>query len=496
MGGKFIKRTIDIPDEVMTAQPAAREDYSLRRFLDQIAESGQLKTVEEGVSPNIELMDVMWELKRSGDSSAVWFDQVDDLTGEPSDFPVLVNLFGDRQRCAEAIDSTIKQVGLEYAQREKPENHHPPEMIRRDDAAVVDEVAVGEEVDLDRLPIVTSHEQDAGPYLTAGVCIIPAPPGNEEWGYNAAIIRMEYLGDNTLAAYAVSGYNDMDKYFDAYEEAGENMPYSITIGHHPAFSLGAQTSSPIQVNELHTIGGILGQPLKVTPSHEFGEDLVIPANAEIVLEGEAIADERVSEGPFGEFTGYYGRGGDNRWKVEINAVQHRSNAIYHHIWPGQADHLFLGLLPTEGHVLNAVKESVPSVQNVNFPPSGSGRFHCYLKIDKQRPGEGKNAIIAALSAFDWIKHVFVVDDDIDIFDEEEVLWAVATRSQWNDDLVLEDGFATDGFEPSARLRGVTARGGIDATRPLDEDYPDKLLPSDHDVDHILDSTRVAEDVPE
>lgn len=467
---------------------------SLRTFLSDVAAAGGLSRIDDRVSPALELPEVLWDFEERGVTDAIWFDDVEDLNGEPSSFPVVSNLFADREWCALALNSTVEDVGLKYHAREQRSNLVEPERVAAAEAPVRDSTTTGDDVDLSRFPMVTHHEEDAGPYLTAGVCIVPEPPG-KDWGYNAATLRLEYRGDNEFGLFMIPGRHSAS-YFEAYEEAGENMPIAVVLGHHPTFHLGCQTLHAIDVDEYEVVGGVREAPLSLTPSATWDEDVLIPANAEVVIEGEVVADERITEGPFGEYTRYYGDAADDRHRVTVEAVNHRSDAIFHDIFAGHPDHLNLGGIPIEGRIYESVKETISTVENVYLPPTGNCRQHCYVSIDKRKSGQGKNAILAALAPYDLVKHVIVVDDDVDVFNERDVLWAVATRSQWDDDLVVQGGFSSVTLDPSADDYEVTARGGIDATMGLDEDYPPRLEQAGLDVADAVASRRQLDSIPD
>lgn len=474
--------------------PDQSQNRNLRTFLAKIAHQDGLKTVPERLSPNLELSEVLWKLEEDGDTSAVWFDKVDDLTSEPSDIPVVANLFTDRRWCALALNSTVEEVGREYHNREQRSRQIEPKHVPTDDAPVHESISTGSDIDLSRFPIVMHHEEDAGPYLTAGVCVFPSPPG-KDWGYNAATLRLEYRGSDEFGLFMIPGRHSAS-YFEAYEEAGENMPMAIVLGHHPTFHLGSQTLHAIDVDEYKVVGGVRESPLPLTASETWDDDVLIPADAEIVIEGEVVAGERISEGPFGEYTRYYGEEDDGRHRVKVTAINHREDAIFHDIFAGHADHLNLGGIPIEGRIYESVKETISTVENVHLPPSGNCRQHCYVSIDKRKRGQGKNAILAALAPYDLVKHVVVVDDDVNIFDDQDVLWAIATRSQWDDDLITEGGFSSVTLDPSADHYEVTARGGIDATMALNDEYPERLETADIDVTAAVDSIERLDGLPD
>ena len=176
------------------------------------------------------------------------------------------------------------------------------------------------------------------------------------------------------------------------------------------------------------IGGIVGQPLRLVASETWGEEMLVPADAEMIVEGEILPNEREVEAPFGEFTGYYGPQ-RVRPVIRVTAITHRRQAILQHAFVGHRDNWILGGIPKEGAIYNTIKGVVPTVKAVHFALSGSGRFNCYISIDKKVPGETKQAALAAFGQVDFIKNIIVVDSDIDPFNEQEVLFAVATRTQ-------------------------------------------------------------------
>ncbi|MGQ3414420.1 UbiD family decarboxylase [Natrinema versiforme] len=470
------------------------DNSNLRTFLSEIAQSEGLTEITNPISPDLAVTEVLWSFEQAHEKPAVWFDSVNAIDGTEAEYPVVTNLFADRKRCAQALNSTVRDVGLEYYERERQQRQIKPQRTESATAPVKDHVVTGQNCDLSTLPIITHHEGDAGPYITAGVCIVPSPP-DKDWGYNAATIRLEYRGPRELGLFMIPGRHTAS-YFEAYEENDEDMPIAIVLGHHPTFHFGAQTLHSIDIDEYNVIGGMRKSALPVVESATLGDDLLIPADAEIVLEGEVQAGDRIEEGPFGEYAGYYGDQAADRHKVRVSGMNCRSDAIFHDIFAGHPDHLNLGGIPIEGRIYDSVKETVSSVENVYLPPSGNCRQHCYVKIDKKKPGQGRNAILAALAPYDLVKHVIIVDSDVNLFDDRDILWAIATRSQWDKDLIAEGGFSSITLDPSAENYEITARGGIDATMELDEEYPDRLESAGIDVEEFLDSATKTLDMPD
>ncbi|HSR09811.1 MAG TPA: UbiD family decarboxylase domain-containing protein, partial [Thermodesulfobacteriota bacterium] len=196
--------------------------------------------------------------------------------------------------------------------------------------------------------------------------------------------------------------------------------------------------------------------------------LRIPAQAEIVLEGEILADVREPEGPFGEFTGYSSLRSTQNVFV-AHTLCHRKNPMYQSICAGlSAEHNTLLALPREADLIQQLSRTIPGLKAVNVPLSGCGLFHAYISMKRTAEGQGKQAILTALGLDHCLKLVVVVDDDVDVFNESEVMWAVSTRFQAEADLVVVPGAMGVILDPSASDQGVTSRMGIDATKPLRE----------------------------
>jgi 2,5-furandicarboxylate decarboxylase 1 len=354
---------------------------------------------------------------------------------------------------------------VEFARRSR--NRVKPVIVPRDQAPVKQVVKVGDEVDLRTLPVITHHEMDGYPYLVDAV-VAPDP---DTGVYNSSHHRMLVRGKNELGLWMSPRH--LWDYFRRAEERGEPLPIAHVVGHHPAFYLGSEAIVPIDEDEYEVIGGILGEPLRLTPSESFGERLLVPADAELVIEGEVLPGVRDAEGPFGEFTGYYG---PQRWSpvVRVTAITHRKDPIYMNILVGHPDTAILGGIPKEAGIWEELKRSLPNVVGVHFPISGCCRFHAYIAIEKKVEGEGVTAGLAALPYHDELKHVVVVDSDIDPFNEREVLWAVATRVQPDKDVVIIPNARGGTLDPSAERHAVGSKMIIDATKPVDRPFAERI----------------------
>ncbi|MBI2206906.1 MAG: UbiD family decarboxylase [Candidatus Rokubacteria bacterium] len=426
----------------------------LRTFLSQLQDAGDrhLLEIKEALDCRHEIAAVLQLLEDERRYPAVLCHRVRNLAGEPSAFPVLTNLFADRDRLGLALGASSRELGQTYMERERPV---PCAVVDRSAAPVKDVVRTGDDIDLFQLPALVHHEADPGGYLTAGDSWIRNPDTGE---VNCAILRLWVKDRRQLVVY-FEPTRHTALYVEKYHAAGRPAPIAITLGHHPLFYLGAQTKT--MTHEPDIIGGVLGEPLEVVAPETLAPDFPVPARAEFVIEGEILPD-RVKEGPFGEFLRYYGREAMS-CVLNVTAVTHRRDAIFLDIFAGHRDHFLIDVPVVEGNLLRELRRAIPSVVNVHFPASGSGRMHLYVQLKKRSDAEPRTVIARALSAYFMVKHVIVVDEDVDIFDEEQVLWAVASHTQWDRDLVVLPRMVGINLDPSTS-GPETTKGGIDATR--------------------------------
>jgi 2,5-furandicarboxylate decarboxylase 1 len=412
--------------------------------------------VKKEVSPEFEIPAILQQVEDRKKQPVLIFEKVRNLKGSLSKLPVVINLFGSRERLADAIGSTVARLPLDYLEKEKPVK---PVVVEKHRAAVKGVIQTGEQVDLHEFPIVSHHEMDLGPYLTSPSVWVKDP---ETGWVNCAILRI-YVPNPRQLVVNFNPARHTNYIFQKYKALKRNVPIIVVIGHHPAFYLGAQTK--LLADEPQIIGGVMGEPLELAPSETWGNEVMVPAQAEIVVEAEMSVTEVVLEAPFGEYTQYYG-GQRLNPIAEVKAVTRRQDAFYLDIMPGHADHLLLDAPMIEAYLYNRIKAVVPGVQAVHMPVSGTARLHAYIQLRKSNDGEPKTAIATALSSDYRLKHVIVVDEDVNIFDDEQVLWAVATRSQWDKDLVVIPGMMGTRLDPSGNDI-LTTKGGIDATKPVD-----------------------------
>ena len=437
---------------------------SLRAYLAQLEEEYPewVVHVTKPVDPaRFQVTAVLQQLEHRGRFPLVVFDRPLNLHGEPSAFPLATNIYATRERCAGALglrpDQAHQELALEYARREGL--RVPPRLIPPAEAPVKAVVRTGGEVDLRQFPVVRHHRMDAGPYIDmASVMRDP-----ESGAYNVAFLRNQYKGPRKLGVHMSPRHNW--QIARKQEEAGRPTPVAIVVSHHPAFYIGALNVAPFGEDDYALIGAIAGSPLRLTPSATWGEEFLVPADADIVIEGEIPPGLREVEGPFGEFPGTYGPQ-RVRWVVDVTAVTHRADAVYQDIFVGHRDNWVLGSFPKEGSIFNRIKGVVPTVKAVHLPTSGVGRLHCYIAIDKKVDGESKQAALIALGTVDFVKLVVVVDSDVDVYKEEEVLWAVATRVQADQDVDVIKNVKGATLDPSQTDDIMGAKMIIDATRPV------------------------------
>lgn len=351
----------------------------LRTFLESLAKErpGEVVRISREVSPELEITTLLAELERKGCFPITLFEKVRNLHGRPSGIKVVSNLFASRKKIAWALGLPLEKNKGELAREylRGRENRLPPVVINKKDAPVKD-IVRKDNPDLYELPVVTHHEMDSGPYLTMAVVAKDPDTGV----YNSSFQRM-WVKSAKETGISIAPRHLWD-YYLRYEKRGQPMPVAVILGHHPAFCLGSMAGVPLEVDEYEVIGGLLGEPLRLVESESFGPELLVPADAEIVVEGEVPPRARDVDGPFGEYTGYYGGQKLNPVFV-VRAVTFRREPILQTVFVGHRDIDYLMGVPMEGDVLAAVRTFMPSVIAVHVPPSGKC-LNCYISIKKNR----------------------------------------------------------------------------------------------------------------
>jgi 2,5-furandicarboxylate decarboxylase 1 len=342
-----------------------------------------------------------------------------------AELPCLSNLVATHDRMALALDlpvETLSRTSMAGQNR----GAHPPVEVPAAGAPVREVVWRGDDADLERLPIPVHNELDGGPFLTAAVAVMRDP---ESGRLNAGIYR-HHVYDGKRMGVWFFGSHDGGTIHRRHAERGEPTPIAIVIGHHPAFLMGAVSRVPGIGGEYDAAGAYLGESLEVVPA--VTSDLLVPARAEVVIEGRILPDELAEEGPFAEWPGHY-VGGGTKPVIEVDAITMRRDAIFQDIQASGREHRLMGALPRIASVHEAVRQKVPGLRAVNIPLHT--RMHCYVSIKKQFDSDPTRAAFAALNTEpENLRAVIVVDDDIDVYDEREVSWAIGTRFDAAEDL--------------------------------------------------------------
>jgi 2,5-furandicarboxylate decarboxylase 1 len=417
----------------------------LRGWLTELESKGRLAVAREGVSLIDELAAIS---KRLELERAVIFPAP---SGHP--MPVVANLFANRSWVAESIGVPTDQLLIRFQAAVR----HPLPWIEVESGPAQE--VVHHQIDLLKLlPIPKHNELDSGPYITAGLLIARNPRSGAQ---NVAIHRCQISGPDRIGVLLLPRHTH--HYFRLAEENGDALEIALVIGVHPVCLLASQAIAALDEDEMEIAGALLGHAIEMV---KCGTNAVrVPAHAEIVIEGRILPKIREPEGPFGEFPQYYGTRA-NREVIQVDAVTHRRNAIFHTIVGGGAEHLVLGGVPREASLLAHLQRSFQGVLDARLTRGGICRYHLVVKIDKKSNGEPKNIIMGAFGGHYDVKQVVVVDQDVNIDDPHEIEWAIATRFQADRDLVVVSGAQGSKLDPSSN-GGISAKMGIDATKPVE-----------------------------
>ena len=422
-------------------------DQSMRGFLSRLDKSGTLHRVKRLTDPKFEIGAVL-ALRDRG--PAIVFEQTGSL-------PVVGNLLVSRDRFALGLNvepEKLDDLCLHALS-------HPIKPVMSS-SAPVQEVVQSSEIDLRAaLPVPTWFERETAPYITAGVIIAKDP---ETGRRNVSIARLRLEGGGKIMA-GIAKNHHLNLLAEKAKALGRRLPIAVAIGNHPGVLLGSQLYLGLGDDEFDNIGGMLGEPLRLVKCKTV--DLEVPAEAEIVLEGELDPEEQIEEGPVSEFHGFYvsygaGMGG------RISCITRRKDAIYQAILPGYtSEHCLLGGIAIGATLRQALQRMIPAVRRVLITEGGMGRLHAIISMNKPRLGEGKRAAMLAMGQVNLLKLVTVVDDDIDIENPREVEWALAARFRGHQDLMVIDGVKADRCDPLHENLTVTKIAMIATTRPGD-----------------------------
>lgn len=437
---------------------------SLRSHLEELRRQGMgaLEIDQQMDCRTHDLAALAKRLEDMGNRRPLLYTNTLNQLGQPSQFPLLMNLFATRPLNAVALDHPASDygMGLTHHYANLVSRHGETVVVPKGDAPVKECVCAESEIDCRKFPIPYCHEKDVGPYFVMSNIM-----KSHEGFYDATMTKNLIYGPKRLSVSA-HWHHHLMRIYEEYEKKGERAPIAIVVSHHPAFFLGMCALADWANDDYGTIASCFQEPFRLTASETWGEDFLVPADAELVIEGEVIPGERDWQNPFGEISGHY----QERMKVpvvEVTAVTHRNDAIFQHMLPGYPEHWILGGLPKEGTVWAELKSKFPSLQALHLPDSGCGRFTLVMSFKDAKPSDFRLASMMSFADMPNLKIAIGVDDDINVFDEREVMWAVATQTWWDKDIETIKGVQS--FRPW--LGDTVAM--IDARRPNLENFPER-----------------------
>lgn len=451
----------------------------LRSFIEdlRVDDKDDIINVRKSVDPKFEATTVLRKLELEGKEPLVIFDNPKNLYGEDASMPLLFNAFSTRKKLCTALDLSHDdfQVKLPLELTSRFSNKIKPIQVSIGEAPVKEVVIKGDSLDLFKFPIPTHHSLDGGPYILGGTTVTRnLTNGN----YNLAMIRFHVKDKNTTAIHA-EPHHHTGMIVQQHREAGTKCPFAIVIGHHPTFFLGSLWEGAFGNDEYEVASGVMKEPLRLVPSETWGEELMVPADAEIIIEGWIDPEKMIEEGPLGEHTRYYKSvlGGVVKIQydpeVKVTAITMRKKPIFQSLFIGHSEHALIGAIPKEAVIYERVKTVSPGLKAVHLTPAGVGRYICYISLKQRVTGEVKDAIMATFTG-DWhIKYVVAVDEDVDIFSDSEVLWAIALRTQARRDFFIIPDAMGATLDPTVdSKKPYTDKMGIDATKPFGEPFSD------------------------
>ncbi len=448
---------------------------------------GQIIETNEPVDPHAELSGVYRHVGAAGTvmrptkiGPAMIFNNV---KGH-EDARVLIGLLASRERVAVLLNSTPEKLG--FLLNEAVKAPVAPVTIPNEKAPCQEVVHYADEPDFDirkLVPAPTNTEEDAGPYITMGMCYATDPETQES---DITIHRLCLQGRDEISMYLVPGARHIEVFRKKAEDEGKPLPISISIGVDPAVEIAAcfePPTTPIGYNELSAAGAIRKHPVELVQCLTIKEKAI--ANAEYVIEGELLPQVRVREDmntntgkAMPEFPGYTGPACSSLPVIKVKAVTHRTNPIMQTCIGPSEEHVNMAGIPTEASILQMVEKAMPGrLMNVYAHSSGGGKYMAVLQFKKSMPsdeGRQRQAALLAFAAFSELKHVIIVDEDVDPFDTNDVLWAINTRYQGDVDTVFIpnvrchplDPSQTPEYNPMLKDKGLSCKVIFDCTVPF------------------------------
>src|SRR5215469_5885829 len=443
-------------------EPANKQ--SMRGFLAMVARDypEELVRIPEPVRREFDITATVFELERAGRSPVVVFERI-----EGFDMPVVTNVAGNRRLIAAALGVEPGRLATTF--RERCQNYRPVERV--DSVPWQELVLEGDALDLTKLPIPVHFAVDAAPYITAGqICARDPETGVDTTGFHRLMLK----GPNRLGV-SLHSRRRMYEFHRRAEARGEPLPAVVTLGIHPIHYMGSMAYHyPPNVRKYEIVGALFNEPYRVARCGTA--DLEVPVGAEIVIEGKILNEVRESEGPFSEFTGYASyRSTENVFIAE--RIHMRRDAIFHSIASGTAaGHILISCVAREAEILNSLRRNLPNVIAVHVPTITCGAFMAVIQMRKTAEGQPQHVIMATFGTETYCKCVVVVDEDVDIFNLADVMWAVSTRTRAERDLVFVQRAMGAILDPTSDpVDNTLTKVGIDATKPAGVDFAERLV---------------------
>lgn len=426
------------------------EIYDLRSFMKVLEANDQLVTINREVSIMHEMANVVVAMIKRGGMGAPYFTKL-----KESPHTMIGDVLGDMDRIALALECEKKDINdkLSYCLE------HPVPVKIVEKAPCQENVILGDDIDLEKLPIPLHAPEDSGRFITSGVVVSKEPHTTRQ---NLSFERMELHGKRQLGM-LINEWRHLNDFYKAAEKEGKALPIAVVIGADPVVYIGAGLR--YDGDEMEIAGAIRNKPQEVVKC--VTSDIYVPATAEFVLEGEIPPNERRKEGPLSEYTRHYGPA-QIAPVFNVKAVTYRNGAIYQMLASGFFEHINLGnVLPREPLIKKHASYVSKNVRNVHIPPYGSG-FLAVVQIKKTNPGEPKNVALAAMMSYVNIKNVIVVDETVDIFNPADIMWAVTNYVRPKEDIFYVPGAQGHECDPCCDENNNHTKMGIDATAKNDE----------------------------
>ncbi len=419
----------------------------LRHFLDLLKKNGELLSIEEEVDPKFEISEILRQFDKVG-GPALLFEKVKGHSSR-----IAGNLVGTKKRLALAFGLQSDEKLLETYHRRRGRKI-APRTVRQ---GPVKQVVVKEEkkVDLGTLPIPIYHEGDGGPYITCGILTAKDPlTGLRSMGLH----RLHVKGPKRMGVHLSNP--PISRFAADAEKNGKPLDVAISLGVHPVILLASIVSSPTE-DKVAIASSLLGAPISLVKGETV--DAEAPADAEVVIEGRILPNLREKEGPFGETSGYYFS--DDSHVIEVTAITCRENPVTQALHPTVHEVSLLGGPAGEAEMIRMLRERGFTVTDLAVSQS-SNRTHVALSLRKSHEAEPRQLLHFLLSGVPYIKHAVVVDDDVNVHDPEDIEWAIATRFQGDQDLVVIPDMKARAIDPSKKKGNFMTKVGLDATVPL------------------------------